>query len=40
MADVGAELTIVGPAEFGRIIANDRDRYGKVAAEGNLAKLN
>ncbi len=39
-ADLGAELTIVGPAEFGRIIEQDRRRYGKIVADGNLAKLN
>ena len=40
LADLGAELTIVGPAEFGRIIDEDRQRYGKIVTDGNLAKLN
>ncbi len=40
LAGLGAELKIVGPAEFGRIIADDRQRYGKVVKDGNLAKLN
>jgi tripartite-type tricarboxylate transporter receptor subunit TctC len=39
-AGLGAELTIVGPADFGRIIEEDRSRYGKIAAESNFSKLN
>ena len=39
-ADLGAELTIIGPAEFARVIDEDRRRYGKIAADSNLAKLN
>ena len=27
-----------GPAEFGRIIERDRAHYGRIVAEGNLAK--
>lgn len=38
VADLGAELKILGPTEFGTIIAEDRARYGKIVAEGNLAK--
>jgi tripartite-type tricarboxylate transporter receptor subunit TctC len=40
VSDMGAELSIVGPAEFGRIIEADRRRYGKIVAEGNLATQN
>jgi tripartite-type tricarboxylate transporter receptor subunit TctC len=40
LAGLGAELKIVGPADFGRIIAEDRARYGKVVKDGNMAKLN
>jgi tripartite-type tricarboxylate transporter receptor subunit TctC len=40
VSDMGAELNIVGPAEFGKIIAADRARYGKIVAEGNLATQN
>ncbi len=40
VSDMGAELNIVGPAEFGKIIERDRARYGKIVAEGNLAKQN
>lgn len=38
--DTGAILDIAGPAEFGKIITSDRARYGKIVAEGNLAKPN
>jgi tripartite-type tricarboxylate transporter receptor subunit TctC len=38
--EMGAELTLTGPAEFGKVIADDRARYGKIVAEGNLAKPN
>jgi hypothetical protein len=40
VSDMGAELNIVGPAEFGKIIERDRARYGKIVAEGNLATQN
>jgi tripartite-type tricarboxylate transporter receptor subunit TctC len=40
IAEMGAELNIVGPGEFDKIIADDRRRYGKIVAEGNLAKPN
>ena len=37
VAELGAELRIVGPTEFGRIIDADRRKYGRIVAEGNLA---
>jgi len=40
VAEMGAELNIVGPAEFGKIIEADRARYGRIVAEGHLAKPN
>ena len=40
IAELGAELNIVGPAEFAKIINTDRNRYGKIVAEGNFEKLN
>jgi tripartite-type tricarboxylate transporter receptor subunit TctC len=40
MAEIGAELSMVGGAEFDRIIAEDRARYGKIVADGNLAAGN
>jgi tripartite-type tricarboxylate transporter receptor subunit TctC len=40
VSDMGAELNIVGPTEFGTIIERDRARYGKIVAEGNLATQN
>ena len=40
VAEMGAELSMVGPDEFGRIIARDRARYGKIVADGNLAQSN
>jgi tripartite-type tricarboxylate transporter receptor subunit TctC len=40
VAEMGAELNIVGPAEFAKIIDADRRRYGRIVAEGNLAKQN
>jgi tripartite-type tricarboxylate transporter receptor subunit TctC len=39
IADLGAELTIIGPAEFARILDEDRRRYGKIVSDGNLPKL-
>ena len=40
IAEMGAILNIVGPVEFGKIIDDDRRRYGRIVAEGNLDKLN
>jgi tripartite-type tricarboxylate transporter receptor subunit TctC len=37
---MGAELNVIGPAEFGKIIDHDRQHYGKIVAEGNLATQN
>ena len=38
--EMGAELSIAGPAEFGKIIADDRARNGQLVAEGNFVKPN
>ncbi len=40
ITEMGAELNIVGPAEFGKIIERDRRGYGKIVTEGNLATQN
>lgn len=40
LAELGAELNIVGPARFGEIIAADRRRNARIVAEGNLASGN
>ena len=40
VVEMGAELTLTGPAEFGKLIDEDRRRYGKIVAEGNLATQN
>ena len=40
LSGLGAELSIIGPAEFARIIEEDRNRYGKVVKDSNLPKLN
>ena len=40
VTEMGAELSLNGPAEFGGIIIDDRRRYGRIVAEGNLAKPN
>ena len=37
VAELGAELNIIGPEEFAKLIERDRARYGKIVAEGNLA---
>jgi tripartite-type tricarboxylate transporter receptor subunit TctC len=37
---MGAELNVVGPAEFGRIIEKNRREYGRIVTEGNLAAQN
>jgi tripartite-type tricarboxylate transporter receptor subunit TctC len=36
--EMGAELSIAGPDEFAKIIADDRERNGKLVAEGNFVK--
>lgn len=38
--EMGAELDLTGPAEFGKIIDEERRRYGRIVAERNLAKPN
>lgn len=38
--DMGAELALTGPGEFGKIIDGERRRYGRIVAERNLAKPN
>jgi tripartite-type tricarboxylate transporter receptor subunit TctC len=40
VSEMGAELSMAGPAEFHKIIESDRARYGKIVAESNLAKGN
>jgi tripartite-type tricarboxylate transporter receptor subunit TctC len=40
VTQMGADLNIVGPAEFGRIIEKNRSEYGKIVREGNLATQN
>ena len=40
IAEMGSLLNIIGPAEFSKIIDDDRRRYGKIVAEGNFEKLN
>jgi tripartite-type tricarboxylate transporter receptor subunit TctC len=37
VSQMGAELSMTRPSEFRTIIASDRERYGKIVAEGNLA---
>jgi len=37
VAEMGAELAPIGPADFATLIERDRARYGKIVAEGNLA---
>jgi tripartite-type tricarboxylate transporter receptor subunit TctC len=37
ISELGAELNVIGPADFGRLIERDRARYGKIVADGNLA---
>ena len=37
VAELGAELNIIGPEEFAKLIERDRPRYGRIVAEGNLA---
>ena len=40
VVEMGAELTLTGPAEFGKLIDEDRRRYGRIVAENNLANQN
>ncbi len=40
VTEMGAELSLIGPAEFGKIVDDERRRYGRIVAEGNLAKSN
>jgi len=37
---MGAELSLLGPTEFGKVIDEDRRRYGQIVAESNLGKPN
>ena len=37
VSELGAELAIIGPSDFAKLIASDRARYGKIVTEGNLA---
>jgi tripartite-type tricarboxylate transporter receptor subunit TctC len=37
VSEMGAELSMAGPAEFAKIIASDRARYGKIVADAGLA---
>lgn len=36
VGEMGAQLNIIGPTDFGKIIAADRQRYGRIVAEANL----
>ena len=38
VAEMGAEISMMRPSEFRKVIDNDRARYGKIVSEGNLAK--
>jgi tripartite-type tricarboxylate transporter receptor subunit TctC len=40
LEEIGVELVLAGPVEFGKIIEEDRAKNGKVVAEGNLAQPN
>jgi tripartite-type tricarboxylate transporter receptor subunit TctC len=40
IAELGAELNIIGPEEFAKLIESDRARYGKIVKDGNLAAQN
>ena len=40
IAELGAELDVVGPAEFGAIIDEERRQYGKIVVESNLDAAN
>ena len=37
VSQMGAELSMTSPSEFGEIIESDRQRYGQIVAESNLA---
>lgn len=38
VSDIGAELNVLSPAEFGDLIAKDRAAYGKIVADGKLGQ--
>jgi len=40
LAEIGAELDIVGPRRFGAIIAEERRRFGAIVAAGNFSRRN
>jgi tripartite-type tricarboxylate transporter receptor subunit TctC len=40
IAEMGAELNIIGPADFAKLIESDRARYGKIVKDSNLAAPN
>jgi tripartite-type tricarboxylate transporter receptor subunit TctC len=40
IAEMGAELNIVGPADFAKIIDDNRRHFGRIVAESNLDKPN
>lgn len=40
VTEMGAELNTAGPEEFRKIIEENRNRYGKIVADGNLARPN
>ena len=40
VTEMGAELSLAGPIEFGKIIDSDRKRYGKIVADGKLTQSN
>jgi len=40
IAELGAELDIVGPHQFGAIVADERRRFGAIVAAGNLNRPN
>ena len=40
VVEMGAELDLTGPEEFGKIIDAERRRYGRIVTERNLAKPN
>jgi hypothetical protein len=40
LADLGYVLNVVGPTEFAKIIAKEREEYGRIAAGGRLDRPN
>jgi tripartite-type tricarboxylate transporter receptor subunit TctC len=40
LEEIGVELSLAGPEEFGKIIRDDRAKNGKIVAERNLGKAN